>query len=69
MPSKAQGTSRDYLARRLSRDNPEVLDDIGEGKKFKSVRQAAIATGIIKPKITVQFDPDESGISKLERVR
>jgi hypothetical protein len=55
------GTGREYLARRLSRDNPEVLDEIGEGKKFKSVRQAAIATGIIKPKITVQFDPEETG--------
>jgi len=68
IPSKSQGTSRDYLARRLSRDNPEVLDEIGEGKKFKSVRQAAIHAGIVKPKITVQFDPEESGgqiVSKL----
>jgi DNA gyrase/topoisomerase IV subunit B len=56
-----QGTSQEYLARRLSRDHPEVLDEIGEGKRFKSVRQAAIATGIIKPKITVQFDPEETG--------
>jgi hypothetical protein len=61
MSKDVQGTSWEYLTRRLSRDNPEVLDDIGEGKKFKSVRQAAIATGIIKPKITVQFDPEESG--------
>lgn len=68
LPQPKRGNSQDYLARRLSRDNPEVMDEIGEGKKFKSVRQAAIATGIIKPKITVQFDPSDSGgeiISKL----
>lgn len=66
-PSR-QGTSQEYLISRLKRDYPESLDEIGEGKKFKSVRQAAIATGIIKPKITVQFDPNDSGgeiISKL----
>ena len=55
------GTSREYLAARLSRDCPEVLDQIGKGKKYRSVRAAAIAKGIIKPKISIQIDPDSSG--------
>lgn len=60
-PVSKKGNSREYLARRLARDCPEVLDEIGKGKKYKSVRQAAIATGIVKPKVTVQFDPSDSG--------
>lgn len=56
-----QGTSKEYLARRISRDHPEVLDEIGKGKKYRSVRQAAIAVGIVKPMISIQFPPEESG--------
>ena len=65
---KERGTSQGYLIGRLKRDYPEVIDKIGKGKEYPSVRSAAIATGIIKPKITVQFDPSDSGgeiISKL----
>lgn len=59
--SKKGGTSREYLAARLSRDCPEVLGEIGKAKKYKSVRAAAIAVGIVKPKVTIQFPPEESG--------
>ena len=45
-----QGTSREYLHRRIARDFPEVIknDEIGEGKKYKTSYVAAKALGIIK---------------------
>ena len=58
-PSNTQGTSQDYLLRRLKTEAPELLDDIGKDKTHKSARSAAIAAGIIKPKkqITLGDDP------------
>ena len=46
----SQGTSREYLHRRIARDFPEVIenDEIGEGKKYKTSYIAAKALGIIK---------------------
>lgn len=46
---RPSGTSAEYLLRRLARDNPEILDELEAGK-IKSVRQAAIAAGIVKVK-------------------
>lgn len=43
-PSKG-GTSADYLFSRLKRDAPGMLDEIGKGKRFKSVRAAAVEAG------------------------
>jgi hypothetical protein len=43
-----QGTSVDYLATRLKRDFPDIAAAVGRGE-FKSIRQAAIAAGIVKP--------------------
>jgi hypothetical protein len=42
------GTSIDYLVGRLKRDHPELLEEIGQGKRFPSVRAAALEAGIIK---------------------
>jgi len=45
------GTSREYLLGRLKRDSPEIFKAWCNGEKFSgsnSVRQAAIAAGIIK---------------------
>lgn len=58
-----RGNSQEYLLRKLRRDCPELLDDIGKGKKYPSARSAAIAAGIIKPKISFQVSPEESGAS------
>ena len=58
---KAHGTSREYLLARLSRDFPEVLDEIGNGKKYRSARAAAIAMGIIEEKKSIQFSVKETG--------
>ena len=57
------GTSQKYLLRKLRRDCPELLPEIGKGKKYPSARSAAIAAGIIKPKISFQVSPEESGAS------
>lgn len=42
-----QGETKSYLLRRLARDNPEILNQWERGE-FPSVRQAAIAAGIVK---------------------
>jgi hypothetical protein len=47
--SSGHGTSAAYLAARLRRDFPEIADKLAAGK-FKSVRAAAIAAGLITPK-------------------
>jgi hypothetical protein len=52
------GTSRDYLLRRIARDQPALLDEIGKGKRLKSARAAAIEAGIITPFPSLQLkDP------------
>jgi hypothetical protein len=52
------GTSRDYLLRRIARDQPTLLDEIGPDKRFKSARAAAIEAGIITPFPSLQLkDP------------
>jgi hypothetical protein len=55
---KDRGTSQGYLLRRIARDQPELLDQIGPGKQHRSARAAAIAVGIIKPIPTVRLGPD-----------
>ena len=52
------GNSQAYLLRRLARDAPDVLDQIGPDKEFKSARAAAIEAGIIKPVPTVRLVAD-----------
>ena len=53
-----QGTSRDYLLRRIARDQPDLLNEIGPDKRFKSARAAAIEAGIIIPFPSIQLkDP------------
>jgi hypothetical protein len=49
------GNSRDYLLGCIARDQPELLDEIGPGKRFKSARAAAIEAGIITPFPSLQL--------------
>lgn len=56
--STGQDRGRFYLLRRIARDQPELLDQIGPGKQHRSARAAAIAAGIIKPIPTVRIGPD-----------
>jgi hypothetical protein len=41
------GHAGDYLARRIARDRPDILQAMKEGQ-YRSVRQAAIAAGIMR---------------------
>jgi hypothetical protein len=56
--STERGTSQAYLLRRIARDQPQLLDQIGPDKEFPSVRAAAIEAGIIKPVPTVRLVAD-----------
>lgn len=49
------GTGRHYLLQRLARDFPQMLNDIGPGKTYRSARAAAIAAGIVKDVPTVRL--------------
>jgi hypothetical protein len=50
-----RGTSREHLLRRIARDKPELLDEIGKDKRLKSARAAAIEAGIITPFPSLQL--------------
>lgn len=50
---QAGGTAASYLAARLKRDHPEIAHQLERGS-FRSVRQAAIAAGIVKEKSVVE---------------
>jgi hypothetical protein len=56
--STERGTSQTYLLRRIARDHPQLLDQIGPGSEFRSARSAAIAAGIIKPVPTIRLVDD-----------
>lgn len=56
------GTSAAYLAARLKKaGRDDLLEEIGPGKRHKSVRAAAIEAGIIRPVPTVRLvdDPEK----------
>jgi len=57
------GNSASYLLRRIARDQPELLDDIGPDKPHRSVRAAAIAAGIIKPVPIVRLVDDPAKVA------
>jgi len=53
------GTSAEYLTARIARDHPDVLSRMRSGE-FKSVRQAALSVGIVRPRASVYVDdPDK----------
>ena len=56
--STSYGETQAYLLRRLARDQPDLLDQIGPDKPHRSARAAAIAAGIIKPVPTVRLVDD-----------
>jgi hypothetical protein len=62
-PPIARGETQAYLLRRIARDQPKLLDDIGPGKPHRSVRAAAIAAGIIKPVPIVRLVDDPAKIA------
>jgi stage V sporulation protein SpoVS len=61
----APGTSAAYLAARLKKaERDDLLAEIGPGKRFQSVRAAAIAAGIIKPVPSVRLVDDVSAVAR-----
>ena len=50
-----RGTSGDYILRRIAKERPELLSDIGKDKRLKSARAAAIEAGIITPFPSLQL--------------
>lgn len=61
--STERGNGQAYLLRRIARDQPQLLDQIGPGKEHRSARAAAIAAGIIKPVPTVRLVGDMSKVA------
>ena len=61
--STGRGNGQSYLLRRIARDQPELLDQIGPDKQHRSARAAAIAAGIIKPVPTVRLVGDMSKVA------
>jgi hypothetical protein len=47
----SHGTGSSYLAARLARDHPDILERMKRGE-FRSVRAAALEAGIVKPQKT-----------------
>ena len=58
-------TGSDYLLRRIARDCPDLLKDIGKGKRLKSARAAAIEAGIITPFPSLQLKEPAPTAQKL----
>lgn len=64
---KSRGETQHYLLSRIARDRPELLNDIGPGKLYRSARAAAIAAGIVKDVPTVRLtDPAKVAESILQ---
>lgn len=67
-----RGNSREYLQRRLKAAAPELLDEIGEGKRFRSVRAAAIEAGIVPQVKTIRIsektDPQDLAGALVEKL-
>jgi plasmid stabilization system protein ParE len=61
--STGQGRGRSYLLRRIARDQPELLDQIGDGKPYRSARAAAIAAGIVKSVPTIRLVDDPAKVA------
>lgn len=60
--------SQERILRRIARDQPDLLNEIGHGKRFKSARAAAIEAGIITPFPSLQLkDPAPTAQKLLDK--
>ena len=64
IPMPKGGNQSTYLLKRLKRDAPEIADDYIDGK-YPSVRQAAIAAGIVK--VPTPYQAALKAVTKLSR--
>lgn len=66
--SQLSSNSQERILRRIARDQPDLLDEIGPSKRFKSARAAAIEAGIIKPFPSLQLkDPAPTAKKLLDK--
>jgi hypothetical protein len=63
LANKLSSNSQERILRRIARDQPELLDQIGPDKPHRSARAAAIAAGIIKPVPTVRLVDDPAKVA------
>jgi len=61
--NQLSSNSQERILRRIARDQPELLDQIGPDKPHRSARAAAIAAGIIKPVPTVRLVDDPAKVA------
>ena len=59
-----QGNSADYLTARIARDHPDILEAMKRGE-YRSVRQAAIAAGIVQPTVRYSVPDDPIAAARL----
>lgn len=64
MPISRGSNSSEYLLARIKRDRPDLIPEIGEGKKYPSVRSAAQAAGIAVGNRQVYMSSDPSIAAK-----
>ena len=58
-----RGETKDYLARRLARDAPEILAAYGRGE-YPTIKEAAKAAGIPLGNPSVRLSPDPKKAAK-----
>jgi len=67
----ARGTRKVYLSERIAKEHPEQAANIGKGKQFKTITEAAKKLGIIKDRqrVTIYIDnPEDAGQYLASRV-
>jgi DNA-binding NarL/FixJ family response regulator len=66
-----RGNTSEYLAARLARDNPDILERVKAGE-FPSMRAAAVAAGIVKARqsfsMTASTTPEAFGNTLLQKL-
>lgn len=65
-PKTKGGTTADYLTARIARDHPAILQDMKDGK-YRSVRQAALAAGIVRPRASLYADDPDAAAAFLAK--
>ncbi len=67
---KQQGTSSAYLRQRIKDEYPDELENIGNGKKYKTVKEAAREMGMVTREIRYSLpdDPEAAGRYLAQRV-
>ena len=66
--NQLNSNSQERILRRIARDQPDLLNEIGHGKRFKSARAAAIEAGIITPFPSLQLkDPAPTAQKLLDK--